>query len=446
MKLTKTAIRIRSPVGLSLPLGLVCIIFSIFPDIIWAQLAKPAPVLFRSFSGQFVVRATDSTRLGTTVITNEDLVRLEPNLATVSCERIKQLLFRELDINNEWRGKIYLTLISSETPAESVNILSERFPNSWQYKVELPDLIERVRYVRAIVQVLLLEVANRSNSGHAAEIPAWLSEGFAQQLLAANELEIILPPPRVAKNGLKLMVTNVNSRKINPVESACLKLKSRSPLSFYELSWPADNQWSADGAELYRSSAQLFVNQLLQLKDGRACMRALLSNLSQRLNWQLAFLDSFPTYFQRAVDIEKWWALQIVHLGRRDLTQYTWSFEESQHKLDEALHASMQIHTGKEDLPLQTTVPLSAVIRDSKNSISSETLQAKARELTVLRSRIAPEFAPLLERYSQALVNYLQHEPASPREVQDTIAQLEELDVLRAQVTPRQKAVAVKQP
>lgn len=446
MKAKKRPTPSRGIAGIGLPLCLLVILFSGFTDSIWGQLVKPQTALLRSFSGQFVVRAGDLTKPGTLVTTNEDLVHLEPNLVTVSCERMKQLLFRELDAGNEWRGKIYLVLIASDTPGRPVTILSERFRNSWQYKVELPDLIEPARYVRAIVQVLLLELANRSDSGHAAEIPVWLSDGFAQLLLAANELEIILPPPRPGSNGLKLISTSVNARKTSPIESACSKLKSRSPLSFYELSWPAEDQWSADAAELYHNSAQLFVYQLLQLKEGRACMRALLSKLPQRLNWQLAFLDSFQPYFQRAVDIEKWWALQIVHLGRRNMEQHTWSFDESQRKLDEVLHASMQIHTGQDELPLHTTVSLSAVIRDSKNSVSSETLLVKVRELAVLRSRIAPEFAPLVEKYLQLLETYLQHESPSSARVQEVLAQFEELDALRALVRPRLKPDVVRHP
>jgi hypothetical protein len=176
-------------------------------------------------------------------------------------------------------------------------------------------------------------------------------------------------------------------------------------------------------------------------------LRTFLSQLSQRLNWQLAFLDGFQPYFSKPLDIEKWWALQIVHLGRRDISQHTWSFEESQSKLDEALHASMQIHTGQDDLPLHTTVSLSAVIRDSKNPASLLVLQDKVRELQNLRLRIAPEFAGLLDKYSHVLTACVQREDnASERETKETVAQLEELDALRVQVRPRQKAVAVRQP
>ena len=443
--------------------GPVCVlVMLVFFNCAWGQLkpkgtALPTDAEFltnsaHSFSGQFVVRAAPGlTGSGKMTTTNQDSVQLQPTLATVSCERIKQLLSHELNTANSWRGKIYILLVPSNGGDHPVTIMSERFRDNWQYRVELPDLIERGRYVRAIVQVLLLEFANRTPGGHSAEIPDWLSEGFAQQLLACNELEIILPPPRSDGKGSKLTATNVSARRNNPVEKACAALKSRSPLTFHELSWPAEDQWSGESAQVYRSSAQLFLYELMQLNEGRESLRTMLSKLPQRLNWQLAFLDSFHSSFQRALDVEKWWALQMVHLGRRDVEQQTWSFEESQRKLDEALHASLEIHTGTNDLPIHTSVSLSTVIRDSDHLAAGRPLESNVRELELLRARIATEFIPLLDKYHQVLETFLQRQgksgkKASQSDRQEAIAQLEQLDALRAMVQPRQKAVASSKP
>jgi len=432
----------------------VCLLLMLaFFSSAWAQFNPKETAAARSFSGQFVVRAEPGlTGSGkTTTTTNRDFVQLQPTLVTVSCERIKQLLCHELSTPNTWQGKIYIFLVPSNGSDHPVTIMSERFRDKWQYRVELPDLIQRGRFVRSIVEVLLLEFANRTPGGHSAEIPVWLSEGFAQQMLACNELEIILPPPRSNGNGSKLIANNVSARRNNPVEKAFAALKSRPPLSFHELSWPAEDQWSEESAQVYRSSAQLFLHQLLELKEGRESVRAMLSKLPQRLNWQLAFLDSFQSCFQRALDVEKWWALQMVHLGRRDLEQQTWSFEESQRKLDDALHSSLEIHTGTNEMPLHTSVTLSAVIRDSDHLAPARPLQATVRDLDLLRMRIAPEFIPVLDKYRQVLETFLQRQgrsgkKASQGDRQQAIAQLEELDSLRAMVRPRQKSVASREP
>jgi len=45
-----------------------------------------------------------------------------------------------------------------------------------------PGLVQSERYVRAMVQVLLLELGNRHARAHTAEIPTWLTEGLSRQL------------------------------------------------------------------------------------------------------------------------------------------------------------------------------------------------------------------------------------------------------------------------
>ena len=139
-------------------------------------------------SGQFIVRSLRGPvdpKPGAT-ITNQNLIRLEPTLVTVSCERIKQYVDHELGTGPAWRGKIFLALNPSASAEQPVTILAEKFKDGWQYSVELPHILERVQYVRAIVRVLLLEFANRNAVMRSAEIPVWLGEGFTQQLLAAK--------------------------------------------------------------------------------------------------------------------------------------------------------------------------------------------------------------------------------------------------------------------
>ncbi len=133
-----------------------------------AQLAPPDLVSARSYSGQFIAYAGRSAPLPPAVLslaTNQDFVQLEPTLATVSCERIKQLLLRELDATAPWRGTIYLVLYPARAASDTITITSERFKNGWQYRVDFPDVVERSRYVRAMVQVLLLEHGESHGAG-----------------------------------------------------------------------------------------------------------------------------------------------------------------------------------------------------------------------------------------------------------------------------------------
>jgi hypothetical protein len=179
-------------------------------------------------------------------------------------------------------------------------------------------------------------------------------------------------------------------------------------LSFQELSWPTADQLGVTVSDIYRDSAQLFVDRLLDFKDGRACLRAMLEVLPEHYNWQFAFLRAFSSHFQRPLDIEKWWTLQIVHFTGRDLNQ-TWPREDSWHKLDELIRSSVQVRFGTNDLPVHTEVPLQTIVGEWDAPRQTQALQAKLRELELLRPRIAQEFVPLVDQYRTVLATYLQN-------------------------------------
>jgi hypothetical protein len=375
------------------------------------QLPSSDLVSMRSYSGQFIAYASRSARLPpslSSVATNQDFVQLEPTLATVSCERIKQLLLRELNVTAPWRGTIYLVLYPASGAGDTVTIKSEGFKNGWQYRVELPTVVARPRYVRAIVQVLLLELANRRTPGRGAEIPHWLVEGFSQLLLASSEVEIILSPPRAAPNGLNISASFAASRKQTLLQLANQKLGGRPPLTFDALSWPTEHDL-ADGAggQAYRGSAQLFVSELLRFPDGRACLQTMLSRLSQHRNWQFAFLEAFHTHFQRPLDVEKWWALSLAQASGR-YTAQVWPLVESWQKLDQAIHAAAQVRTRTNELPLRAEVSLQTIIREWDPLRQTQALANTLRELGLLRPHIAQEYAGLVQDYCQAIGEYLQ--------------------------------------
>jgi len=158
------------------------------------------------------------------------------------------------------------------------------------------------------------------------------------------------------------------------------------------------------------------------------------------------------------LDVEKWWALQLVHFTGRDVLSQTWAFEESWQKLDQTVHASVEIHAGTNELPLHATVSLQDVIRDWDSPRQARCLEGKIRELELLRPRLGQEFVGFLDSYGQALRNYLQHrhktgltrffgqKAALNRAEEQALKQLDELDAQRAVVRPSQKAVTARQP
>src|SRR4051812_24620291 len=64
-----------------------------------------------SLSKQFIIHSQPRTGWLPSLGPNPDVVRLEPNLLAVSCERIKRALMKELGVSADvWRGKIDLQL------------------------------------------------------------------------------------------------------------------------------------------------------------------------------------------------------------------------------------------------------------------------------------------------------------------------------------------------
>ncbi len=427
----------------------------------WRGIAGAQPpgsdlVSARSHSGQFTVYAARSSPPPPPAFgraTNQDFVRLEPTLVTVSCERIKQALTRELGATASWSGMVYLVLHPAQAPGDTITITSERFKDGWQYRVDFPDFVEQSRYVRVIVQVLLLEMANRTAQTRPAEIPVWLVEGLSQLLLTSSEVALTLSPPRSSANGFSYAATVVNARKESFRDQAQRQLRGRPPLTFESLSWPAEDSLSGDPGDLYRASAELFVGELLRLPDGRECLRTMLTQLPQHYNWQFAFLRAFNALFQRPLDVEKWWALSVAQATGRDIVQ-TWTSEESWQNLNETLRAAAQIRTGANELPSHAEITLQTVIRDWDTARQTLALKATLRELAALRLRLDQEFVGLAQDYCQTIETYLQQrdhagsilstkKAAQSRAAQAALQQLDALDARRESLRPVTKPVAV---
>jgi hypothetical protein len=369
---------------------------------------RSEPVL--SSSGQFIIHSSNSAGGAGNAsgpASNQNLVRLEPAFVGVSCERIKQALSRDISLGGSWQGRIYVEIRPARTAGPGVTITSERFRNGWQYRVEFPDMVERDRYTRAVVHVVLLEAANRSSSGRWAEVPLWLTEGLTRRLLASREIEIILLPPRETVNRLAFSAKSVVEKMDDPVGRARQQLHGQAALTFDQLSWQVQDELSGSAAELYRTSAQLFLGELLRLRDGRACLATTLQRLPRHLNWQLAFLDGFSSHFERLIDVEKWWALCCVQSPEKELvrklpTEGTWD------DLEQALLTLPQARAAGSAASPAEAANLQTIIRDWARVEQRQVLSAKRQELDLLRTRLSPDLALLAEEYCKAIEIYLQ--------------------------------------
>jgi hypothetical protein len=432
-------------------LSIFCVVF--FSMFARAKVPLTDPTLVRSISGQFIATGVPSTAAGAglaarpEIATNADLVRLEPALLAVSAERIKASLRRELDLNPSapWRGKIFLALHPAQSADEDVAIVSERSAGGWNYQVRLPDVLPRTRFARAMTGVLLLEFANRNAGAHSAEIPAWLTDGLARQLFADDWQKAILSSPGKMVNSLSVSRTVTTARGLDPLTGTRRILRNYPALTFEQLSWPTGVQLSGADGSVYRASAQLLVNELLGLKNGRAHLRGMLETLPDCYNWQMAFQSAFRENFPRPLDVEKWWALQIVGFAALDPGPM-WTPAASRDRLDEILSVPVEMRMASNTLPAHADISLQAVIRNWDPLRRDAILQTRLRDLELAQLRMAAPLVVLTDGYRRALADYLgsgsraapllqlgKHPPGPPSKttVNDTLDKLDALDAQR---------------
>ncbi len=405
-----------------------------------------------SLSGQFVIYEPTDTFLRPVPLdgaARSNYVRVEASLLAVTCERVKKALLAELQTPDQWRGKISLSLHRARSLDEMVVISSTQNGTDWSYFMDLPDTLEPARLVSATVNVLLLEMANR-NSERSAEIPTWLAEGLARQLIRSSAVPLVLDQPAPGRPGISASFLQSEGVRRDPLATANEELRAHPPLTLDELTWPADGQLVGEAGESYRSSAQLFVHELTQLDQGRACLRAMVGELARHLNWQMAFLDAFKAHFKTQLELEKWWALRLVTFTGRDLAQ-AWPAAESWDKLDEIVRPAVEVRTAMNELPLRTQLNLQTIIREWDFAQQAGVLAQKIQQLFVLRMRVSQDLVSLVDDYRQVLDGYMKARAKSStgrraimgldKIARETIAQLDPLDARREELRPVQQSV-----
>jgi hypothetical protein len=183
-------------------------------------------------------------------------------------------------------------------------------------------------------------------------------------------------------------------------------LRQHTPLSFQQLSWPQASDLTAQGLPLYRSCAQLFLEELLRFHDGRACLRSMITQLPEHWNWQTAFLQGFRSHFDQLLAVEKWWGVSYVDFTRGYKIE-AWSAADARKKLQDSLDVPVNVHFGADQMPAEAKITLQEVIRQWPTPDAIEALQRALVGLKFLAPRTAPELRPLVELYGKTLLDYL---------------------------------------
>jgi hypothetical protein len=382
----------------------------LFVGIAHAQISAPDFVI-RSLSGQFTVRAAPAVSpLFRPPGLATNCLRLEPALLVVAAENFKQSLWRQLGLqpSADWSGKIYFDLRPARTTAEDFTIASRRILQAWNYHVAMPDVVTRPRYARALAAVLLLEIANRNNLNpqRSAEIPLWLADGLAQQILATDGETVALTTPAKSFDGILQARLNESRRGLDPFIAARAALENFPALTFDELSWPTGLQMDGADGGAYLACAQLFVADLLALPDGRTKMRSFLAQLPNCLNWQTVFFAVYAEDFKRPLDVEKWWSLHLVKftaLGRGP----HWNLDESRARFADLLAVPVEFRSATNALPQRMTVALQTAIRSFSAAQSESVVRLKLRDFGMAQFQMSPPFNALAAGYHTALADFL---------------------------------------
>ncbi|MCX8155980.1 MAG: hypothetical protein N3J91_05970 [Verrucomicrobiae bacterium] len=413
------------------------------------QAASPAPGLpkllsIESQSRQFVVQGPPEILPSPSYINDErrtNYVLLNQANLAVWAERVKQALLRELDSPDGWRGRIFINLYRAADLGEPVAVKAQYTPQGWFYQMHVPSEVEPARLNRALVAVLLQEMADRQAGAHPPELPPWLARGMDELLALRHGASFRVVPDAGRRDTATVRV----ERRVDPVLIIRQRLGGRQPLTLDELNWPPAPVWNEPAGGFYDQCSHLFVLSLLRLPEGPACLRRFLQEQAPRhLNWQTGFLQAFAAHFKNMRDVDKWWNVQITTVTGRDQANL-YSLAESWRKLEEILACPVQIK-GEDGRLTRQTVSLQTVIDQWEVGRQRALLRQKIGQLQLLRTRVAPPLLRLTEDYLRVLQNYLsRREKATfaadaqammtdnPRTLaRRTVAQLDQLDIVRA--------------
>jgi hypothetical protein len=350
------------------------------------------PERVTSQSQQFVVYSSgNAVRVGRIPA---GAVEVVPEFLVVTAERVKQAVIAEIPALAQARTTVNVRLLDSGDADTTIGIISSRFADGWKYEMAVPRVAEEARLVKGFINVLLLQYANR-NSERNAELPAWLTEGLAEELLYT-----VGPVLVIGRNP-----TSWEASTRDMLQWTRETLRTNSAPSFQELTTAAVPARKSAGESIYLASSHLLVHALLEMPNGRQRFAKFLQNLPRTWNWQTAFMQAFE--FQRMLDVEKWWSLTVIEFTSRDQRQ-AWSQAVSLRRLDEALRVRVEYRAATNALPETRLVDLKMVLEEDDATLQRQALEEILNQLRSTAPYMAAQVAGAATSYQKTIETYLQ--------------------------------------
>jgi len=298
-----------------------------------------------------------------------------------------------------------------------------RSRDGWNYRMRIPEWVDKGRLTRALVEVLLLEMAQRNAVERRVELPPWLVPGLSAHL-EANAAAPLIVVSETFTNRRRKVEESLNATRET--------LRAAGGLTLDDLNWPTERI----DRVAYEASAHLFVRELLR-KGGGAPFSSMLSRLRDHYNWQTAFLQAFG--FQSLREVDKWWTLHLVQFAGRDSLSI-WSTGELNAQLMDVLSTTVHVRRATNELPVATHVPLDRVLQEWDFARQEAVLRQKLVQLDALHLRAPTNFVGVVAGYRRQLSDYVgrRQRMARPADapivkslVKETLHKLGELDVRR---------------
>lgn len=378
------------------------------------------PQVMTSASGQFLVVGHEpGSPQGPPPLSNirSNHVQLDPRVLAIACEQVKTELLALLRTGDQWRGGIAVHVDGPADPDTPVGVSAARRSDGWRFTLRLPGQVERLKLVRAMVRVLLLELANRDNQGaRLAEVPLWMQEGLAAQLYAIHGDSLAAGVgARIfgldADGAAPKIVISRRPQSYDRNYTELLSLARRhfalfEPVEFAALQFPRPADLEGFAWLTFQYSAHLFVAELLHLADGAPGLLRTLAELKGFLNPQLAFLKAFAGQFPTALAADKWWTVVCVDFKSRE-TNLRWSEAHTLTRLKELLHVPVDVRADAEAVPERRDLMMQDLIRETAFSDHRGILLRVVRALLYVELNSQPDLARLIRDYRQVLVDYV---------------------------------------
>ncbi|MGZ8939572.1 MAG: hypothetical protein ACXW32_10220 [Limisphaerales bacterium] len=393
---------------------------------------------FLSHSGQIVVHGSVRGGFrprpsGTNVV---PLIEAEPQIVALMGERVSRALSQDLQVPGTYRDKIHVTVFDWVQPGQLIGLLTQIHTDGFQYKLTVPRHVEGPKLLKGLLQVLLLEYANRG-SRRAAELPNWLVEGMLRQI----QTTVV---PTYVVNRKPMTIETSGYDRLGATRDY---LQTNTPMTLQELSFTDLTKVTMDERAQFEASSHLLAHQLLRLKDGPALMARFLQTLPHTLNWQTAFYSVYQKHFRGALEFEKWWMLQWVEF-KNGRGQEGWPLPVTMDRLESVLLTAMEVRADAGSIPVHREASLQEFLQLADFPTQKELLGQKLQQMFFMSLSVPKEALSLWMAYQRAIENYLQKRGVTDTQpllknyteqrmqdlVRSTVQTLNELDVARAEL------------